>query len=498
MKTLFYTATAVFITLAGVIAYFALQPPTSVGGARIVLDIDASAMPATDDPNGAKTTFDPYPGSDDEKPAAQPDRLASPPPERQDPGGDVISDLSKHQPPEEDARLATARPEIGAQQSDDARSSANLDAPVDPADAPSLPPGTTLAGLDRDRPLFREIKPETQAASPVERDSNDIAVADPTTIASRDQELPAANVALPAASPPEPALLRAPATLPAGVAQVRAPPSPPPPFPVRRPNDIPSIEDRISTTGNSWAGAQFATAEIANKTAEIANKPARVALLLRGVGRNDQDNADAIGSLPPAISLGFWPYGTEGGRLASRARERGHEVIVQLPLEPADYPARNVGPNTLMTWLPPEQNAQRLQEVLKRFEGHSGVTNLMGGKMLHEKAPLKPVLEDLKARGLIYVGESTGNHATVRELAREINLRFGAADVLIDAQPGAEAIDKSLSRLVAIARQRGSAIGIGSATAVTVQQVHEWTDTLAAQGITLVPVGALTQGSGSS
>jgi polysaccharide deacetylase 2 family uncharacterized protein YibQ len=260
---------------------------------------------------------------------------------------------------------------------------------------------------------------------------------------------------------------------------------------VRKPN-IP-LDDR--TAANSWSGTQYA----ATDAVETSTKPpARIGILLRGVGRNDLDSADAIGSLPSAISLGFWPYASQGGILAARARERGHEVIVQLPLEPNDYPASNAGPDTLLTSAPPEQNAQRLQAVLQRFEGTSGVTNLMGGKMLHAKTPLKPVLQDLKERGLLYLGENSNSHGTVKELARELNLRYGAADVMIDAQPSAEAIDKALARLVTIARQRGSAIGIGNASVVTVQQVHEWSDTLAAQGISLVPIGALAQTPGSS
>jgi polysaccharide deacetylase 2 family uncharacterized protein YibQ len=122
----------------------------------------------------------------------------------------------------------------------------------------------------------------------------------------------------------------------------------------------------------------------------------------------------------------------------------------------------------------------------------------MGGKMLQSKASLKAILEDVKARGLLYIGESNNSHTTARQLAREISLRFGTAEVMIDANPSPEAIDKALTRLVTIARQRGSAIGIGAATAVTVQQVHEWSESLAAQGITLVPVGALAQAPGAS
>jgi uncharacterized protein len=118
--------------------------------------------------------------------------------------------------------------------------------------------------------------------------------------------------------------------------------------------------------------------------------------------------------------------------------------------------------------------------------------------MLQSKNSLKPVLEDLKARGLVYVGESNNSSAAVKQVAREINLRFGVAQVLIDAQATPDAIEKSLQRLVALARQQGSAIGMGTASGVTIAQVQAWSQKLAPQGITLVPVGVLAQTPGSS
>jgi uncharacterized protein len=505
MKALFYTATAVFITLAGVIAYFALQPPTSGSGARIVLDIDAGAMPTVETGSNARPALDPYAGEEDDKPAdAEPSTAradASPVEDQGQANAATLQDNSagpQAVPSHSEPSHALASPTLAPPSNT---------SPAERAQIPAPPPGTALAGLSQNRPLFREIKPEQQVSASLTQLESQPASETASATQAQEPGLPGAHLALPApeqdASRPTAGL---PATAPAVPAPSRANPAelaglapadvapapvvlPPPPIPARRPADIPAAGERVAAAATG--GGQYAATD-------ATAKPARVALLLRGIGRNDQDAADAIGSLPSAVSLGFWPYAQSGQRLASRAREKGHEVIVQVPLEPADYPASSAGPDTLLTTAAPEQNAERLQAVLKRFEGHSGVTNLMGGKMLHAKGPLKIVMEDIKARGLLYVGESNNSHGTAREVAKEINLRFGAADVLIDAQPAPEAIDKALARLVSIARQRGSAIGIGSANVVTVQQVHEWSDTLAAQGITLVPVGVLAQTPGSS
>ena len=61
---------------------------------------------------------------------------------------------------------------------------------------------------------------------------------------------------------------------------------------------------------------------------------------------------------------------------------------MQLPLEPSDYPVNNPGPETLLASSAPDENASRLGTILGRFEGYSGVTNFLGGRMLQSKAAL--------------------------------------------------------------------------------------------------------------
>ena len=83
----------------------------------------------------------------------------------------------------------------------------------------------------------------------------------------------------------------------------------PPPLPLKRPENIP---------------APVRTAAL---TADAGVTP-RVAVLLRGLGRNDKNSEIAVTTLPSAISLGFAPYVGSAQQWAQQARERGHEVIV--------------------------------------------------------------------------------------------------------------------------------------------------------------------------
>ena len=66
----------------------------------------------------------------------------------------------------------------------------------------------------------------------------------------------------------------------------------------------------------------------------------------------------------------------------------------------------------------------------------------------------------------------------------------GRADVVIDAAPSPAAIDAALERLEAAARQKGLAIGAGSALPITLDRLAHWSAALRERGIDLVPVSA--------
>ena len=68
--------------------------------------------------------------------------------------------------------------------------------------------------------------------------------------------------------------------------------------------------------------------------------------------------------------------------LVARARGEGHEVLLQVPMEPFDYPDNDPGPQTLLTSLDAGQNIDRLHWLMSRFQGYVGHRQLHG-RALH-------------------------------------------------------------------------------------------------------------------
>src|SRR5215469_16204715 len=104
----------------------------------------------------------------------------------------------------------------------------------------------------------------------------------------------------------------------------------------------------------------------------------RIALVVSGLGISARETAAALDHLPPQVTLAFAPYADDVQRWVSEARRRGHEVLLEVPMEPFDFPESDPGPHTLRAGQEEDSNIQRLDWALSRFTGYAGVTNLLG------------------------------------------------------------------------------------------------------------------------
>jgi polysaccharide deacetylase 2 family uncharacterized protein YibQ len=216
-----------------------------------------------------------------------------------------------------------------------------------------------------------------------------------------------------------------------------------------------------------------------------------VAVVVSGLGINPNGTLEAIQKLPPEVTLGFAPYGKGLERSVESARGSGHEILLEVPLEPFDYPDNDPGPDTLLTGQAPRDNLNKLFHVMSRFGGYVGLLNNMGARFTASGADFGPVMEELGARGLGYLDDGSSNRSLAPQLARANRVPFARVDALVDATPSRAAILTQLQALEERAKASGSAIGIVSALPVSIEVVTEWARGLSDKGIEIVPASAL-------
>ena len=212
----------------------------------------------------------------------------------------------------------------------------------------------------------------------------------------------------------------------------------------------------------------------------------RVALVIGGLGLNPQTTRAAIETLPPEITLSFAPYAEGLQGWIDLARSHGHEVLLEAPMEPVDYPANDPGPYTLITANRPEDTVRKLEWLMSRATGYFGLTNYLGSRFVTSDTAMTTFTLALKSRGLAFIDDG------------QASLRGGpipraSADRIIDDELAAGSIDGQLKMLEAGAAGRGQALGSGFAYPVTINQVRAWANGLSGRGIQLAPASALAR-----
>lgn len=217
----------------------------------------------------------------------------------------------------------------------------------------------------------------------------------------------------------------------------------------------------------------------------------KIAIMVGGLGTSATATQAALAALPPAVTLGFAPYAGDVGEWAAKARAAGHEVLLQIPMEPFDFPDSDPGPNTLRAGQDEEANLQRMSWALSRFTGYAGVTNLLGQRFLADSGALSPALTNLHRRGLYFFDNGTASQSVAPSVAAQVGIPAAQSNSNIDSIQSATEIDRHLLELETQARTNGSAVGSAFLYPVSVARIAAWAKGLQARGFVLVPVSAI-------
>lgn len=285
--------------------------------------------------------------------------------------------------------------------------------------------------------------------------------------------------------PPRPALPPAPPTPPPSIPQTTQLSSPPAVDPGMVERGPDGLLPKPSATGKvAW--------RIYARPSDPTDPRPKIAIVIVNLGLSDAATEAAIQRLPGAVTLAFSPYaGNKLEQWLDLSRVAGQEVLLSVPMEPINYPDSNPGPHTLLTSLLPAQNLERLRWALSRFTGYVGVTNHMGSRFSTSADSLRPVLQEVKNRGLLFLDNRSTPASVIGQVAAEINLPRAANDRFIDGQAARVAIDGKLAELEMVARRQGHAVGIGFPFPVTIERVAAWAGTIEDRGFVLTPVSAI-------
>jgi len=222
----------------------------------------------------------------------------------------------------------------------------------------------------------------------------------------------------------------------------------------------------------------------------IAGKP-MIAVVIDDLGV-DRRRSEKVVTLPGPLTLAWMTYADNLGAITKQAHSRGHELMVHMPMQPMSE-SYDPGPDVLEVGLKTDELRRRIRWGLSRFDGFVGVNNHMGSRFTADKVGMSVVMEEIKARGLLFLDSVTTQKSVVPELARQYDVPFAARHVFLDNDMAVSAVREQLAKTESYARKHGAAIAIGHPHDGTIEALSGWLPTLAAKGFVLVPVTTIVR-----
>ncbi len=218
-----------------------------------------------------------------------------------------------------------------------------------------------------------------------------------------------------------------------------------------------------------------------------------VALIIGGLGVNRQVTQQAIDILPANVTLSFAAHSVGLQEWINLARNDGHEVLIEIPMNSNGFNPSEPGANRTLKAGEETQNQRHLDWLLSRAQGYFGVTNYNGDLFLNRADASLTTLDRLSKSGLSLVTDGAFDTTGLDTLARSVGLPYKQGFGLIDPEPQTVLIEIELARLAAQATSGRGPVGIGFAYPETLEAVSAWLTTLPSQSLQLVPASSRLQ-----
>lgn len=211
---------------------------------------------------------------------------------------------------------------------------------------------------------------------------------------------------------------------------------------------------------------------------------ARIAVMLTGLGINATYTQNAL-NLPEYVSLSFSPYAPNLTTQVERARKAGHEVWLDLPMEPEDYPASDPGPYAMLKTLANKDLLERLHALMGLAPGIVGFIapereNFSGTPQM------AMIAKDIAKRGMLLAMRN--RNFVSAEI--ESHLIYSSRELDASRHSNAPLPDQLLVELEAVAKGGGSALAVMDYAPAVVAMLPEWIAGLKSDDVTLVAATA--------
>ncbi len=215
-----------------------------------------------------------------------------------------------------------------------------------------------------------------------------------------------------------------------------------------------------------------------------------IALAVVDFGLSEKVSSDMLRAFPSEISFILNPYIQDADTWQKKAREHGHEVWLQLPIQNSKFPLHDYGPNTLLSQASLSYNQDLLLKTLATTTGYAGVAAETDNVFLESKPMFQALLRSIFDRGLGYYELNTDGPLYVETFALNNNTPYMRNQITVDGTK--EQVAEQLKKLEGRAKGQGFSLGHIVAKPSAVPIINAWAASLKKNDFVLAPLSYIS------
>ncbi|WP_410981827.1 divergent polysaccharide deacetylase family protein [Bacillus cereus] len=186
----------------------------------------------------------------------------------------------------------------------------------------------------------------------------------------------------------------------------------------------------------------------------------KVAIVIDDFG-NNMKGTERMLSLPIPLTVAVMPFLPSTKQDAIAAHEKGHEVIIHMPMEPIKGKKEWLGPKAITTDLSDYEIENRIEQAIQEVPHAIGMNNHMGSKVTADERIMRIILSVCKKHGLFYLDSKTNPNSVVPKIGKELGVPIVENQLFFDDVYTPSHITKQAQVLLQRIKEKPVVVAIG-------------------------------------